>query len=119
MPNLAGVPYAKDDLPIEDHGTRMLLKLALKGKDYISRRFAGVIEQPCVFYADYESWLRDELKESAEGILFGHKMLERGIFNPAYLKSMWARLQSGREVNLIGKIAPFMSYEMMLQEFFD
>lgn len=119
MPGLAGVPYAKDDLPISDNPARFLQKLALKGMKLINGRFGGLFEQPCVFYADYESWMRDELKDWAENILFGPKMMERGIFNPSYLKSMWARLQSGREANLIGKIAPLMTYEMMLQQFLD
>jgi len=70
-------------------------------------------------YADYENYLRNELRSWAEGILFDNRTLERGIFNPEFLRSIWDRHLSGRELHTIGKIAPIMTYEMMLRRFYD
>jgi hypothetical protein len=33
--------------------------------------------------------------------------------------SLWNRHQSGLEVNMIGKIAPIMTFEMLLRKFYD
>ncbi|RME97545.1 MAG: hypothetical protein D6768_19405 [Chloroflexi bacterium] len=68
-------------------------------------------------YADYENYLRTDLKAWAENILFDPQTLGRGIFNPAYIKSVWNRHQSGLEEWTIGKIAPLITYEMMLRRF--
>lgn len=118
-PELARVPHAKDDLPITGNWRRSVAKIALKGRWLLNQKFGGRFTFPSIFYADYEGWLRNELKNWAETILFGKEMRKRAIFNLDYLKSIWGRLQSGREDNLIGKIAPFMSYEMMIQALVD
>jgi len=63
--------------------------------------------------------LCSDLREWGESILFDERTLERGIFSPAFLRSIWARHQSGQEMHTIGKIAPIMTYEMMLRRLHD
>jgi len=70
-------------------------------------------------YADYENYLRSDLREWGESILFDERTLGRGIFSPAFLRSIGARHQSGQEMHTIGKIAPIMTYEMMLRRLHD
>jgi asparagine synthase (glutamine-hydrolysing) len=70
-------------------------------------------------YADYERYLRTDLHDWGKDLLLGRRTLERGIFNPTLLHSLWQRMQSGREPDLIGKLAPVMSYELMLRSLVD
>jgi asparagine synthase (glutamine-hydrolysing) len=70
-----------------------------------------------LLYADYEEWLRNELSDWARGVLFDGCLAERGIFNEAMVRSLLERHFSGREVLTIGKIAPIMTFEMMLQRY--
>ncbi len=119
MPGLARVPAAKDDLPIAAGRTLLFHKIALKVRQTMPGWAGGIDADSGNLYADYEGWLRNELKGWAEAILFGPGMKERGLFNVKFLQSIWARLQTGLEPNLVGKIAPFMSYELMLEHLLD
>jgi asparagine synthase (glutamine-hydrolysing) len=117
---LASVPYDKDDLPITgDPVSHLAAQLVQKGKSYLKRHVAPVFPEYSTLYADYENWLRNELRDWAGDILLGDRLLQRDIFNPAFLRSLWRRHQSGLETNIIGKTAPIMTYEMMLRRFYD
>ncbi len=70
-------------------------------------------------HGDPEDWLRNDLRDWAAGILFDQRTVNRGIFNPAYLRSIYDRHLSGREIWTIGKIAPLITFEMMMRKFFD
>jgi asparagine synthase (glutamine-hydrolysing) len=120
MPALARIPYDKDNLPItKAQFSRMVAKLIQKSKSYVNRFVFPIFPKHTTLYADYENWLRNELKEWGANILLGEQTLQRNIFNPEFLHSVWRRCQSGLEVHTIGKIAPLMSYEMMLRRYFD
>ncbi len=120
MRPLAGVPYNKDDLPITDYEPiRLAAKLLQKGKKYFHHRLTRLFPERSTLYADYENWLRHELREWGEGILLGERTLQRDIFNPELLKALWNHHQAGLETNTIGKIAPLMTWEMMARKFFD
>ena len=70
-------------------------------------------------HSDYENWLRAELREWAESILFDRRTQERGLFEPAFLRSLWQRHLAGGDPSTLGTVAPIMSYELMLREFVD
>lgn len=119
-PELAMIPYDKDNLLVTD---RWLIKvvhsLAGKLKNWFNRHVYPIFCQYFTLYADYENYLRTDLKEWGESILFDRRTLDRGIFNPQFLQSIWARHQAGKELHTIGKLAPIMTYEMMLRRFYD
>jgi asparagine synthase (glutamine-hydrolysing) len=118
--SLARIPYDKDGLPIAGSEiSHIAAKLAQKSQSFINRYIAPVFEEHATLYADYENWLRNELRGWGENILLGERTLQRDIFNPAFLRSLWSRHQSGVEVHTIGKIAPLMTLELMLRRFYD
>jgi asparagine synthase (glutamine-hydrolysing) len=120
MRPLARIPYDKDDLPITNsEASRIAAKLIQKSKSFMNRYVVPVFPEYTTLYADYENWLRNELRDWGENILLGERTLRRGIFNPEFLRSLWRRHQSGLEVHTIGKIAPIMTYEMMLRRYWD
>jgi asparagine synthase (glutamine-hydrolysing) len=120
MRSLARIPYDKDDLPITgDRVSYAIAKLIQKSRACINRYVAPVFPEHATLYADYEHWLRNELREWGENILLGEQTLRRDIFSAEFLRSLWRRHQSGLEMHTIGKIAPIMTYEMMLRRYWD
>jgi asparagine synthase (glutamine-hydrolysing) len=119
MRSLAQVPYDKDDLPITGNKLAGTAAKLVKKSQLLVNYIAPIFPEYATLYADYENWLRHELCEWGENILLGQQTLQRNIFNPAFLRSLWGRHQSGLEIHTIGKLAPIMTYEMMLRRFYD
>jgi asparagine synthase (glutamine-hydrolysing) len=89
----------------------------------VQRRLARLVgaqtTEQNTLHSDYERWLRTDLRAWGESILFDQRFLERGLFNPEGIRWLWERHMSGKELWTIGKLAPIMSYELMLREFVD
>lgn len=118
--HLSKIPYDKDNLPVTSSNLSHLgAKVSNSVKSNVNRYIAPVFPDHPTLYADYENWLRGELREWGEEILLGESSLTRGYFNPSFLKSIWHRHQSGLEVNMIGKVAPIMTFEMLMRKYFD
>jgi asparagine synthase (glutamine-hydrolysing) len=117
---VAYVPYDHDELlPTTRPLIRGVHTLAVKVKRRFNRHLWSIFPERHTLYADYEAYLRDELREWAEEILFDRRTAERGIFNPSFLRTLLDRHLSGLEEWTIGKIAPVMTYEMMLRRLYD
>lgn len=114
IPEVTWVPRDKDDRLLTDH------RWIREGHGLWQRiRRRLVRDRRPTIHEDPEGWLRRDLREWAETLLLGPRTLERGIFAPAFLRSILARQMSGNETHTIGKIAPLMTYEMMLRQFYD
>jgi asparagine synthase (glutamine-hydrolysing) len=119
-PRLALVPYDRDGLlPTTQPIIRGAHAFAVKIKRRFNRHLWQAFRERATLYADYENYLRHELRDWAEGILFDRRIIQRGIFNPDSVHSLIDRHLSGREQWTIGKIAPLITYEMMLRRFLD
>ncbi len=120
MPHLAMVPYASNSVPITDRRWYVLAhKVARKAGKLVRRYVGGDATETVVLYADYEEWLRTDLRAWSERLLFDERTLARGIFNPDLVRSLWARHLAGHELHTIGRLAPLMSFEMMMRLLFD
>jgi asparagine synthase (glutamine-hydrolysing) len=115
LPRLARIPYDKKEyLPSVNplvHGTHMLAVRTLKR--------LGLFPKRPSLYADYENFLRHELRPWAERILYDPRTEQRGLFDPAFVRSLMNRHLAGHEEWILGKIAPLITFEMVLREFFD
>jgi asparagine synthase (glutamine-hydrolysing) len=119
-PRLVYIPYDHDEfLPTTQPLIRGMHAFAVKLKRRFNRHLWPLFPERHTLYADYENYLRGELHDWAEDILFDRRTAERDIFNPAFLRSLMARHLSGLEQWTIGKIAPVITYEMMLRRFCD
>jgi asparagine synthase (glutamine-hydrolysing) len=120
MPQLALVPNEKDNrLPHTNAWIRVPHALAQRTKRWIHRRWRSVFPDHPRLYADYEQYLRTDLRAWAEGLLFNERTQARGLFDPTAVRALWDRHQSGKELWTIGKLAPLMTVEMVLREFCD
>ncbi len=120
MPRIAGVLNAYDRDPLTENRARHFFERVKNwGRRKINRHYRPIFPEYRDLYADYESWLRGDLHDWAESILLGDRLLRRDLFNPDYLRSIWVRMNAGQEENIIGKLAPIMTYEMLLERFYD
>jgi len=85
IPRLASIPYDLDELlPTSRRFVRNAHDFGVRMKRRINRHIGPVFPEYTSLYADYENYLRNELRPWAEGILFDRRMIERGIFNQAF-----------------------------------
>lgn len=116
MPHLALVPNEKDNrLPHTNALIHTPHALVQRAKRLINRRWRSVFPDYPRLYADYEHYLRTDLRAWAEGILFDKRTQARGLFDPAAVHALWERHQSGKELWTIGKIAPLITLEMVFR----
>ena len=119
-PRVAYIPYEKDEfLPTTHSHVRRIHAETVKMKRRINRHILKLFPERETLYADYENYLRKELRIWAENILFDRRTAERGIFEPSFLRSLMQRHISNMEEWTIGKIAPLITYEMMLRRYVD
>lgn len=115
LPRLARIPYDKQDyLPTVNpllHNFQMFAVRALKR--------LGLYPNRVRLYADYENYLRHELCEWANGILSDPRTVKRGIYDTNFIQSLMNRHLAGKEDWILGKIAPLITYEMVMREYFD
>jgi asparagine synthase (glutamine-hydrolysing) len=120
MPRLAYIPYDKDELLPTSHASiRQIHATGVKLKRRFNRHIWPLFPERPTLYADYESYLRHELRDWAENILYDRRTTEHGIFNPDFIRTLMQRHLSQLEEWTIGKIAAVMTYEMMLRKFYD
>lgn len=114
-PKLARIPFDKEEfLPTSN---QMLYKAhALTVR---ARKRLHLFPHHPTLYADYENYLRTDLRKWAEDILYDPRTEARGIFNMQFVRSLMDRHMSGREEWTIGKIAPIISFELMMRLLFD
>ncbi len=119
-PQLAYVPYDRDGyLPTTKPFIRGSHIMMVKLKHHFNHRVKTIFPEYGMLYADYGDYLRTDLRDWAEGILFDKRTSDRGIFAPTYLRTLMDRHLSKLEEWTIGKIAPLITYEMMLRRFCD
>lgn len=71
------------------------------------------------FDADYENYLRHELRPWAESILFDPRTEQHGFFEMDFVRALLERHDAGIESLTLGKIAPLITFEMVLRALFD
>ena len=115
LPHLATIPYDKQEfLPTVRRMHHDLHALSVR-----ARRRLGLFPVRPTLYADYESYLRHELRDWAEGILFDRRTEERGILNMPFVRSLMAQHVSGNTLWTIGKVAPLITFELVMRAWFD
>lgn len=119
-PRLAGIPYDHDEfMPTSRRWLREAHALTVKVRRRAGRWLKLGAPAPATLYADYEAYLRGELRAWAEGLLYDPRVAERDLFDPGFVRTLMARHLSGLEQWTIGRIAPVMTYEMMLRQLYD
>jgi len=120
IPKVTLIPRDTDRLlPTTRQWIRGPHGLAQKSVSRIQQKFFPSAYRSQQLHGDPEDWLRDDLCDWSEEILFDKRTLDRGIFNPEFIRSIFDRHMSGNEIWTIGKIGPIITIELMLRKFFD
>lgn len=115
IPQLSLVPFDKQEyLPNANRWLHTAHALSVR-----ARRRLKLFPARFTLYADYENYLRQDLRQWAEDILFDGRTEARGLWDMAVVRSLVARHMSGQEEWTIGKIAPLITFEMMMRSYFD
>ncbi|MBK8797568.1 MAG: hypothetical protein IPM07_15010 [Anaerolineales bacterium] len=118
LPRVARIPATNDDLPImEGVRSKRVAKLLKEVQQHATQFIAPASARRSSLYADYEGWLRTDLRSWAESILFDQRTLDRGIFSRAALTSLWSRHLGGNELWTVGKLASIITFEMTMRAF--
>ena len=120
LPELAYIPYDHDEyLPTTKPLVRGIHAETVRFKRRFNRHIKKVFPELHPLYADYDEYLRGDLRGWAESILYDPRTIERGMFDPSFLHSLMQRVQSNQGEWMIGKVAPLITYEMMLRRYHD
>ena len=118
-PKLARIPYERDGrLPHPNQAVRGLHGLFRRAGLAWRQRVRGHSERTRL-YADYEEYLRTDLRGWVEHLLFSDRLLARGWFDRAALQSLWSRHLTGDELWTIGKLAPIITVEQVMRRLFE
>ena len=119
-PRLTTIPRDRDwRLPHPSPWVRTPHALWRRGLGWLGRHGVDLTTPHATLYADYENYLRHELRPWAERLLFDERTLARGFYDVAALRALWQRHLDGRELHTIGKLAPLMAIEMALRYLVD
>ncbi len=116
MPSLALIPNEKDDhLPHTNLLANAGFTMLQKAKRGVNKLAGPVFSQRPRLYADYENYLRTDLRSWAEGILFDSRTTSRGLFDPSVVKQLWERHLKGDKLWTMGSVAPLITIEMTIR----
>ena len=119
-PELTAVPIDRTNrLPIPGNFNYYQQAAADRAKRGLLRRVPFVEPDRPWLYADYEMYLRTDLRDWADDLLFDARTCERGLFNLDAVRSFWERHLSGQELWTVGKIAPLIEIERVQRHLLD
>jgi len=111
-PRMTWIPYEADlRLPHPNAAVRWVHALPTRVAHRLRRYGVPAGRDRPRLYADYEEYLRTDLREWAAGILFDKRTADRGLFDQRAVRALWERHVSGLELWTIGKIAPLIAIE--------
>jgi asparagine synthase (glutamine-hydrolysing) len=113
-PMLAAIPYERDGLP--PHPSRVVRRMYDVRQRSLRLWRRG---HQTRLYADYEHYLRADLRGWAEDMLFGRPTRQRALFNHQAVRALWQRHLDGGELWTIGKIMPLITIEQVARHLFD
>ena len=120
MPRLARIPYEADlRLPHSGALLRESHAVLSRAVGWMGRHVTRARRNRPRLYADYEEYLRTDLREWADGLLFGKQAEARGLFNARAVRRLWDRHLIGRQLWTIGSIAPLMTIEQVCRYLID
>ena len=87
IPELANIPCDHDELPpTTNNWIRNYYYWIKRLQKAFNHHIQPIFPEYATLYADYEKYLRHELRPWAEEIIHGPGVIEHGLFRPSFLK---------------------------------
>jgi asparagine synthase (glutamine-hydrolysing) len=119
FPQLAKVVYTGTRRPLAESSFRNLrMQLDEQARWWLRNRGMNWVPVTTARpYADYGGWMRRELRPWVEGVLLSPQALDRGIFQPAYVRRLVADHMNGCDHTR--QISMLLTLELWHREFLD
>ena len=114
FPKMASVPFSWTGLPMVDNFRSISMRARRLLQWHLYQR--GISSQSEVRwrpYKDYQGWFRTVLRDWVEGILLSQSSLDRGYYNPEFVKQLVAEHMAG--ANHTVKLGALLSIELWHQ----
>lgn len=119
FPHLAQIPATPSNLPLVACAREVMLRAQELIQWHLRNRslgwLAGPMHRP---YKDYTAWFRTILRPWVEENLLSPTSLERGYFNPDYVRQVVQDHMAGR-ANHAGRLGALLSLELWHKQFLD
>ena len=117
-PELAKVPYEKTGLPLAPCARDLSIRANWQMRRWLRRMRLKWVSPPQKRpYADYNGWMRSVLRPWVEETLLSKRTLERGYFNPEYIRNLVAEHMAG--ANHARKLGVLLTVELWHRLFLD
>lgn len=117
-PDLAKIPCERTGLPFVPCARDVLVRAKRQARWRLRQMGAGWIsvsqKRP---YADYDGWMRTVLRPWVEDTLLSRRSLERGYFNPGYIRNLVAEHMAG--ANHTRRLGVLLTLELWHRLFMD
>jgi asparagine synthase (glutamine-hydrolysing) len=118
FPELAKIPYTETNYPMLHCRREVTLRANEQLRWWLRSRGLKWVSIPTKRpYAHYNEWLRGELRPWMEAILLSKRTFERGIFDPAALKTLVAEHLAGQKHYT--RLGALISIELWQRQFLD
>jgi asparagine synthase (glutamine-hydrolysing) len=119
LPDLAKIPYAATGQPLDQDCFRALrIRTVEQSRWWLQRRGLHWIPvRQAHPYADYGTWFRHELRPWVEETLLSTHALDRGYFQPAFVRNMVAEHMAGCEHT--HRLGVLLALELWHQQYMD
>jgi asparagine synthase (glutamine-hydrolysing) len=119
FPELAKVPSTDTGLPMMDCFQDVWLRAENFARSQLHRRGLTSVRYPDRRkYQNYDLWFRTVLRDWTEGILLDKRTLERGYFEPGYIRNVVASHMTGA-VNKAAQLGSLLSIELWHRQALD
>jgi len=116
--NLAKVPVDKTGLPMVPCARELYLRIDQQARWQLRKfGFKRVSDRLPLSYADYDSWVRTVLHGWVEEILLSKHALQRGYFNPTFIRNLVSLHMAGE--NYSRELGVLLSLELWHRQFLD
>ena len=114
FPPLGSIPYQRTGLPVNSGIFRIILT---KAAERLKKKVFKTGEDQRR-YVDYDQWMRSQLKDFLVSILLSDRFLNRGYFNPVYVKKLVEQHLSGKQ-DFSSGLGALLTFEIWNQLFID
>ncbi len=117
-PKIAQIPFTGTGLPMAACARDVQIRAQRWLRWHLQKaglgRFAGAERRP---YKDYNTWFRTVLRDWVEGTLLSERALQRGYFQPEYVRQLVAEHMAGADHT--GRLGALMTIELWHKQFID
>jgi asparagine synthase (glutamine-hydrolysing) len=116
-PTLAKVPWDKTGFPLMPCGRDLALRFDQQLRWQLRKYGLEVSDRVHRPYADYNTWMRTILRNWVEETLLSKRALERGYFNPSFVRNLVMAHMRGE--NHARELGMLLSMEMWHKQYLD